>query len=86
MANFLAFAIIVSVACLMLTSGFAKLRSGDIISTVVNYEILPLAMIRVVAPALPYVEIILGAMLLGGVELRLALPAASALLVISRLG
>lgn len=72
-------AVVALVAALSIRAGIAKLRQGDIVVSVARYEMLPLGAVRVLAPAMPWVELALGFMLVFGVAPRIALSIASAM-------
>ena len=59
--------VVTLVSAQLIHAGAAKLRRGDVVVSFARYEVLPLGAVRLLAPALPWLEIALGLMLVCGV-------------------
>lgn len=74
------------VGALFVASGLQKIRTGDIVEAAVRYEILPDRVVAVLLPALPWIELCVGILILCGLLSTYALLAAASLLTLFAIG
>jgi len=85
MPQWFAIATAIFLCPMFIASGLAKLRSGDVVDAADAYRVLPYGVVRSIFPALPWMEIGAGVLLLGWFA-QIGLAIAATLLCVFSLG